>query len=106
MAYSMMEVSSRLEDDAGLLRPTRDGKFPCAARRRSELLAVEVLDLQRRGIDVVEAARVHRHHRAIGPLAAGEGPDAAGFTEYVMDSLPVELVIGQRVLAFLQRERA
>ena len=40
------------------------------------------------------------------PFAARERPHAADLAEQVVDDLPVELVVGERILALLQRERA
>src|SRR5581483_3740619 len=73
---------------------------------RLAALPVEVLDAQRRGVDVVEAAGVDRRHRPLRALPARERADAAPLAEQVMDHLPVELVVGERLLALLQRERA
>src|ERR1700693_469690 len=73
---------------------------------RLAALAVEVLPVQRGQVDVVEAAGIDCHRRPFGPFAARERAHAAALAEQVMDHLPVELVVGERVLAFLQRERA
>src|SRR5207302_3953267 len=55
---------------------------------------------------VVEAAGVDGDHRSARPLPAREGADAADPAEQMMDVLLVELVVGQRLFALLQREGA
>src|SRR4051812_24462884 len=72
---------------------------------RLAALAVEVLDAQPCQVDVVETAGVDRHHRPVRALAARKRTDAAALAEQVMDHLLVELVVGQRLFALLQRER-
>jgi len=52
--------------------------------------------------DLVEAARIDRHHRPVRSLAARERAHAADFAEQVMDVLPVELVVGERAFALLE----
>src|ERR1700741_330026 len=73
----------------------------------SERAAVERLALERREIDIVEAAHVDRDHRlALGADPAREGLPAAGAAEEMMDAVLVELVFGKAVFALEQLELA
>src|SRR2546422_10590722 len=75
-------------------------------RPRLKAFPVEVPHVQRGGVDLVQAAGIDRHHRSIRSLPARERAHAADLAEEVMDVLPLELIVRQRVIAFLQRERA
>src|SRR5690606_4530641 len=78
-------------------------------RRRSyrllQALAVDRREGERADVHLVEAANVDRDHlRAVGGGAPGEGFDPAGRAEQMVDVLPAELVIGQRVLSRAELE--
>ena len=79
--------------------------FETVTNERLGRLAVEGLDRQLGRVDVVQAARIDRHHGALGALPASEGTDAADFAEEMVDVSVPELVVRQRLLAFFQLER-
>jgi len=69
--------------------------------RPSKAAAIDLLHLQRVGLDAVEAAHINGHHvsAVARPFATGKRLDAAGRAKQVVDDVLVELIVGQIVFA-------